>query len=102
MSRPFLLACLVNASMGILYVWSLFLPPMESRLGVARFAKPCPSIVARRRQVGMIAHDRLLSALTFRTYAFVAFGLAGGGHLLFGVAPTFGTLILGYGLFLAS
>lgn len=96
--RPLLLAVLVNAAMGIIYVWSLFLLPMEAFLSVSRSTLswvPACSLVCFT--LGMVVHDRLLRTLSFKGFALIAFGLAGGGHLLFALGANLAALLIGYG-----
>ncbi len=93
------IACLVNVSMGVLYVWSLFLLPLEARLGLTRadlsLVSSCSLVLFT---LGMVLHGRFLSLLSARLYVTVSYCLVGAGHLVFGLFPSFGTLLLGYGL----
>ena len=98
-SRHFLLAFVVNCSMGIIYVWSLFLLPLEEFLGIARSSlSAVPAISLVSFTIGMVIHDHLLRRLSLRGYAILAFGLAGGGYALFSLISSFRILIFGYGL----
>jgi len=36
LTKNLIVACLINAAMGLLYIWSLFLLPLESSLSVER------------------------------------------------------------------
>ncbi|VDC22351.1 MFS transporter [Pseudogemmobacter humi] len=97
--RLVFLACLSNAAMGVLYVWSLFLLPLEAALGTSRSGLsliPACALVAFT--LGMVLHDRLLRMLGFRAFSLLAFGLAGGGHLVFAAGGSLVTLFIGYGL----
>ncbi|SIQ61434.1 Predicted arabinose efflux permease, MFS family [Paracoccus thiocyanatus] len=97
--RLLFLACLTNAAMGILYVWSLFLLPIEAALEVPRATLSlAPAFALVAFTVGMALHGRILRRLDFRAYALLAFGLASGGHLLFAWGQGLGTLLLGYGV----
>lgn len=97
--RLLLLACLVNAAMGILYVWSLFLLPMETFLDVSRSTLSLvPAFSLVFFTLGMVVHARLLRRLTFRPFALLSFFLAGGGYLLFAWGTSYATLLLGYGV----
>lgn len=97
--RLLFLAFATNAAMGVLYVWSLFLLPLEAALGAARpTLSLIPALALVSFTLGMVLHDRLLGALGFRAFALLAFGLAGGGHLLFASGGTLAGLFIGYGL----
>ncbi|GLK69310.1 hypothetical protein GCM10008179_29480 [Hansschlegelia plantiphila] len=86
-------------AMGIIYLWGLFAGPIEAELGVAG---PTLSLVPSAALVcftaGALIYDRLLRSLPLSAYVALAFALAGGGHLLFGLAPSFATLFIGYGM----
>ena len=99
-TRSLVVACVINASMGIIYVWSLFLFPLEEFLNISRSALSLvPAFALASFTVGMVVHDRLLRKMNFRYFAVVSFGLAGGGHLLFALGGGFGSLLIGYGFF---
>ncbi len=97
--RLLILACLTNAVMGLLYVWSLFLLPLEAVLGAPRSALSLiPALALVTFTLGMMVHDRLLAALRFRAFSLLAFGFAGGGHLLFAFDGGYAALLTGYGM----
>lgn len=92
-------ACLTNVAMGILYVWSLLLLPMETALGQPRSVLSLvPTLALVTFTLGMFLYDRLLRRLGSRTFAALAFGLAAGGHLIFALFDGIAGLLLGYGL----
>lgn len=92
-------ACLTNMAMGVLYVWSLFLLPMEEALRVSRSVLSfAPTIALVSFTLGMYLHDRILRAVGFRGFAFLAFGAAGIGHLLFAFIGGLAALLIGYGV----
>lgn len=92
-------ACLTNVAMGVLYVWSLFLLPMEAFLQSSRAELSLvPTLALVTFTLGMFVHDALLRRLGFRLFAVLAFGLAGGGHLVFALSGNLVGLVLGYGL----
>jgi len=90
---------LVNAAMGVIYVWGLFLLPLESGLGLARSdLSLVPSLALVSFTAGMVVHAGLLRQMGAIRFALLAFALAGGGHLLFGLMPGYATLLVGYGV----
>ena len=92
-------ACLTNVAMGVLYVWSLFLLPMEAFLQTSRAELSLvPTLALVTFTLGMFVHDALLRRMGFRLFAVLAFGLAGAGHLFFALSGGFAGLVLGYGL----
>ena len=97
--RLLVAACLTNVAMGILYVWSLFLLPMESALAQPRSVLSLvPTLALVSFTLAMFLYDRILRRLGFRAFAMLAFGLAAGGHLVFAVFGGLAGLLLGYGL----
>jgi MFS transporter, OFA family, oxalate/formate antiporter len=99
LTKNLIVACLINAAMGLLYIWSLFLLPLESSLSVERSTLSiAPALALVTFTCGMAVHDRLLRALSLRAFALVSFALCGGGHILFGLFPSIWTLLIGYGL----
>lgn len=92
-------ACLTNVAMGVLYVWSLFLMPIEAALAQPRSVLSLvPTLALVSFTLGMFLHDRLLRWLGFRAFALLAFGLAGAGHLVFALSGSLAGLMLGYGI----
>lgn len=93
------LAAVVNAAMGILYLWSLFLLPLENSGGYSRAdLSLVPAIALVGFTVGMGIHDRLVRALGRSGVAVACFLLAGGGHLTFAFFPSYSMLLAGYGI----
>lgn len=98
-SRDVLLPCIVNAAMGVLYVWSLFALPIERMLDVDRsWLSVVSSVSLVSFTLGMVVHGRLLRWFSPRVFALIAFGLASIGHLLFALAANGWMLVVGYGL----
>lgn len=98
-SRPVLIGCLINGSMGIMYAWSLFILPLERELGMTRAElSAAPSFAIGFFTLGMLLHKAILFRLSYRGAALFAFGLASGGHLLFALWPSVLTLVVGYGV----
>lgn len=92
-------ACLTNMAMGVLYVWSLFLLPMEETLQVSRsILSFAPTIALVAFTLGMFLHDRVLRTIGFRGFALLAFGAAGAGHLVFALFGGVAALLIGYGV----
>lgn len=57
-----------------------------------------PALALVTFTLGMMVHDRLLAALRFRAFSLLAFGFAGGGHLLFAFDGGYAALLTGYGM----
>ncbi|MGA0534174.1 MFS transporter [Hansschlegelia sp. KR7-227] len=86
-------------AMGIIYLWGIFAVPLEAELGVAGpKLSLVPSTALVCFTIGALIYDRLLRSVPLGAYVLLTFGLAGGGHLLFGLAPSFATLFVGYGV----
>jgi OFA family oxalate/formate antiporter-like MFS transporter len=98
-ARSLMAAVLTNSTMGLLYIWSLFLQPLESRLSIDRSTLSLvPAVALVMFTAGMYAHDGLLRRLGLRVFIILTFGLAGLGHILFGFWPTYPSLLIGYGV----
>lgn len=94
-----LASTLTNALMGIIYVWGLFLLPLEKNLGLTRSDLSfVPSTALVSFTAGMVVHSHLLRRMGAFRFAICAFLLAGGGHLFFGLSPSYSTLLIGYGV----
>ena len=94
-----LAAVLVNMSMGIIYVWGLFLLPLEEYLAISRDTlSVVPALALASFTVGMMLHDWVLRRIGDAGLGIVAFVLAGGGHLGFAAAHSYPSLVVGYGL----
>lgn len=92
-------ALLLNAGLGVLYVWSLFLAPLEAELAVDRGTLSLvPAVALVCFTVGMVLEARALAMTSPPTLAAISLGLAGAGHILFGLWPSFATLLIGYGV----
>lgn len=95
-----LISILTNAAMGIIYVWGLFLLPLETTLGLTRSDLSfVPSAALVSFTAGMVVHSGLLRWMGTVRFAIFAFALAAGGHLFFGLSPSYTTLLIGYGIF---
>lgn len=93
------IAAVVNAAIGILYLWGLFLLPLEAATGFSRAALSLvPAIALVGFTVGVVMHDRLLRMIGRSGVAAACFLLAGGGHLLFALYPAYPALVIGYGV----
>lgn len=92
-------AAIVNAAVGVLYLWGLFLLPLEGAIGRSRAdLSLVPAIALAGFTVGMVLHSGLLRRFGQRGVALIAFLPAGGGHVLFAVVPDYSALVLGYGV----
>jgi len=92
-------ALTINGLLGVLYSWSLFLAPLEALLGLSRAeVSVAPSVALFCVTVGVFFHDDLLRRLSLRWLVASVLGLAGAGHLLFWMFPTYPVLIAGYGV----
>src|SRR5688572_8494663 len=87
-------ASIVNIATGLVYVWGIFLIPVEQEIGGSRAGLGFVSSVSLVCfTAGMAVHSSLLQRLGRIKFAFLAFMLAAGGHLLYAVAPTYETLL---------
>lgn len=85
------------AAMGVLYIWSLFLLPLEEALGVSRAALSlAPAIALSLFTLGMVIHHSLLHRFGRVGFAVFSFALAGGGFLFAGAVFTYPALLIGY------
>jgi len=90
---------LANTAAGLIYVWSLFILPLEAALGLDRSdlgAVSSLSLVCYT--LGIWALPRFAARLGLRATAGLAFGLIAAGHLCFGVVPKGWMLTAGYGV----
>ncbi|MBL8583148.1 MAG: MFS transporter, partial [Rhizobiaceae bacterium] len=98
-AAPLVAAVLINVAMGVIYVWSLFLLPLETFLARPRADLSIVASVALVAfTIGVVVHDRLLKRLGSVRFTALAFACAAGGHLLFAVLATYPGLVLGYGV----
>lgn len=89
---------LTMLSMGILYLWGVFLLGLEQELSLSRSTLSLVSSAALVTcTCGFLVYDRLLRTLPLQLYLAITFALAAGGHLLFGLLPGYATLLVGYG-----
>jgi OFA family oxalate/formate antiporter-like MFS transporter len=94
-----LAALLVNAGLGVLYIWSLFLGPFEVELSVDRATLSLvPALALLFMTVGMVMYATALRWTSAPALAAISLGLAGAGHLLVGLAPGVPGLIVGYSI----
>jgi len=90
---------LANAVAGLLYVWSLFILPLEAALDLERAHLGAISSVSLAcYTIGIWGLPRVTARLGLRGTATAAFALIIGGHLGFGLAPSGWTLAAGYGV----
>jgi MFS family permease len=90
---------LANAVAGLIYVWSLFILPLETALDLDRWNLGVISSVSLACYTfGIWVLPRMTARLGLRGTAMLAFGLIGAGHFAFGIAPSGWTLAAGYGL----
>ncbi|MCA2380083.1 hypothetical protein ATU3C_25430 [Agrobacterium genomosp. 3 str. RTP8] len=98
-TRDVVVGCIVNAAMGVLYVWGLFLFPMENALSTTRSVLSIvPALALVSFTIGMVVHSYFLRSMPVRVYAVLVFSLTAGGHLLFFWSGSFVALAVGYGL----
>ncbi|PZQ15990.1 MAG: hypothetical protein DI565_09280 [Ancylobacter novellus] len=98
-AKAFLAAVTTMLAMGIIYLWGVFLLGLEQELQLSRATVSIVSSLALVSfTLAMSAHGRILNAIPLQAYVALTFGLAAGGHLLFGLAPTYVTLLVGYGV----
>lgn len=92
-------AVLANGAAGLLYVWSLFILPIESSLGMSRSDS---GLIASVALVSFTIGASIMPALLMRVgrigVACFAFALLAGGHLAFALWPSWAALAFGYGL----
>jgi len=92
-------AIAINALIGVLYVWSLFLSPIEARLSISRSALSfVPAIGLLCFTLGVFVHNLLIPRLRIGLLAPTVLIVAGLGHLLFWLFPGYPGLLLGYGI----
>lgn len=99
LTREVIAGAIVNAAMGMLYVWSLFLLPLEKSLALSRSSLSlAPSLALVSFTAGMMVHSTLLRRFSPGAYLAVVFGLCALGHALFWINGSFLGLIVGYGI----
>lgn len=97
---PLLIAAvLANGTAGLLYVWSLFILPIETALELDRADLGLvSSLTLISFTTGVSVMPSILSRIGRLPTAILAFALMGGGHLAFGLWQSKGALLVGYGL----
>ena len=99
MAREIAVGVIINMTMGIIYIWGVFLLPLEKFLAVPRSQLSIiPSIALVCFTVGMVIHDHVIHRLGYLRASLVAFGLAGAGHLVFAAWWSYWALMVGYGV----
>lgn len=94
-----LAAVLLNAVAGLLYVWSLFILPLETALAVDRGRLGLvPSLALIGFTLGVSVLPRVAARLGRTGAAALAVALMAGGHLAFGLWPSWPSLLAGYGI----
>ncbi|MEQ9260714.1 MAG: hypothetical protein RIG84_16630 [Roseovarius sp.] len=92
-------AVIANGCAGLLYVLSLFILPIETALGLSRADLGFISSLALISFTSGVCVLPLLVARVGRVpAAALAFALIGGGHIAFGLDPSWRALVLGYGI----
>jgi OFA family oxalate/formate antiporter-like MFS transporter len=98
-ARSLVAALLINAGLGVLYIWSLFLGPFETELAVDRATLSFVAALALVFfTVGMVLYAAVLRRTSAPLLAAISLGLAGLGHILVGFFPGVPGLIIGYGI----
>lgn len=100
-SRYSLLICggLINLLMGVMYSWSILLAPLESLLGLPRAASSLvPALGLVCFTIGVFFCDRIARQVPLAILAPSVVVVAGAGHLLFFLMPSYASLLLGPGL----
>lgn len=89
----------INACLGILYAWSVFVPTLEEAFGWTRTEVALPFVVATLSfSFGMILTGRLQDRSGPKTIALCGAALAGGGYMLSSLAESLPHLLITYGL----
>ena len=92
-------ALTINAVLGVLYGWSLFLVPLETLLASTRAEiSLVPSLALVCFTIGMFFHDNLLRRIPLALLTSGALAMAGLGHLLFYWLASYASLVFGYGV----
>ena len=92
-------AVLANGVAGLLYVWSLFILPIEAALSLNRADLGLISSVALISfTFGVLVLPIIMRWIGRLSVVILAFALMAGGHLAFGISASWVTLTLGYGL----
>lgn len=99
-SPHFLVAAVaINALLGVLYGWSLIIVMLEGFLQTSRaMLSLVPAVGLIGFTVGVFVHDALLRRIRLPYLAASTIAMAGAGHLLFWLSPTYISLLIGYGI----
>ena len=98
-ARSLAAALLINAGLGVLYIWSLFLSPFETELATDRATLSLvPALALVFFTIGMVMYSAVLRRTSAPMLAAISLGLAGAGHILVGIVPGVPGLIIGYGV----
>jgi len=92
-------AVMANGAAGLLYVWSLFILPIEDAMTLNRADLGLISSLALISfTLGVSVLPIILARVGRIPVAILAFALISGGHVVFGISSSWGALALGYGL----
>lgn len=92
-------AVILNLSAGLLYAWNLFLLPLERTLEIDRGSLSLvPSFALTTFTYGMVLCPWLLIRVGYRCYLIFAYALMSLGFIAFGQVPSYGTLLISYGV----
>lgn len=92
-------AVLANCAAGLLYVWSLFILPIEGALALDRADLGLISSLSLISfTAGVSVFPLILRRIGRIPVAILAFALIAGGHLAFGLIASWTTLAIGYGI----
>lgn len=93
-----LVAFCMNFMFGVLYAWSVFLNPLEEFLSLTRTATSVvPAIGLVCFTIGVFFHSRFVETFSPGMLVTVTLGFAGLGHILFGLVPSYESLVVGFG-----
>lgn len=96
--RRVLSAVTINTGMGTLYLWSLFIVPLERDLSISRSSVSVVSSLSLIFfTIGMVVSERLHKHFSARPAVLLIFALAALGHAYYAAWPSFTSLLLGYG-----
>lgn len=97
-ARHLCAAVITMLAVGIFYLWGVFLLGLERDLALPRSTLSLVSSAALVScTCGFLLYDRMLRMLPLQLYAALVYALAAIGHLTFGLAPGFASLLIGYG-----
>ena len=97
--RALIAGFVINLSIGVLYGWGIFVVPLEELLNISRSTiSIVPATGLLLFTVGVYVHDILVNRLHPSALAFGVMMVAGAGHLIFYLYPSYFTLLAGYGV----